>query len=84
MRNGFATFEKKFGKNKKNMKSCTFFRSDSIMITIRRKAFMLNEFSRMEILLGEEGVDCLAACKVAVFGLGGVGSYVAEALARCG
>ena len=45
---------------------------------------MLNEFSRMEILLGEEGVDCLAACKVAVFGLGGVGSYVAEALARCG
>ena len=45
---------------------------------------MLNEFSRMEILLGEEGVNRLGASKVAVFGLGGVGSYVAEALARCG
>lgn len=45
---------------------------------------MLNEFSKMEILLGEEGVDILAKAKVAVFGLGGVGSYAAEALARCG
>lgn len=45
---------------------------------------MLNEFSRMEILLGEEGVNRLGSSKVAVFGLGGVGSYVAEALARCG
>lgn len=45
---------------------------------------MLNEFSRMEILLGEEGVEKLAASRIAVFGLGGVGSYVAEALARCG
>lgn len=45
---------------------------------------MLNEFSRMEILLGEEGVERLAKAKVAVFGLGGVGSYAAEALARCG
>ena len=45
---------------------------------------MLNEFSRMEILLGEEGVNRLGTSKVAVFGLGGVGSYVAEALARCG
>ena len=39
---------------------------------------MLNEFSRMEILLGEEGVEILAKAKVAVFGLGGVGSYVAD------
>ncbi len=45
---------------------------------------MLNEFSRTEILLGEEGVDKLGKAKVAVFGLGGVGSYVTEALARCG
>ncbi len=45
---------------------------------------MLNEFSRTEILLGEEGVEKLGRSKVAVFGLGGVGSYVAEALARCG
>lgn len=45
---------------------------------------MQNAFSRMEILLGEEGVNKLASAKIAVFGLGGVGSYVVESLARCG
>lgn len=45
---------------------------------------MLNEFSRTEILLGEDGIDILSSAKVAVFGLGGVGSYTVEALARCG
>ncbi len=45
---------------------------------------MQNAFSRMEILVGEEGVNKLASARIAVFGLGGVGSYVVEALARCG
>ena len=45
---------------------------------------MQNAFSRMEILLGEEGSTKLAKARITVFGLGGVGSYVAEALARCG
>lgn len=45
---------------------------------------MLNEFSRMEILLGRKEMNRLAGARIAVFGLGGVGSYVAEALARCG
>lgn len=45
---------------------------------------MQDAFSRMEILLGQDGVDKLSRAKVAVFGLGGVGSYVVEALARCG
>ena len=45
---------------------------------------MLNEFTRMEMLVGEDGIRCLSQAKIAVFGLGGVGSYVAEALARCG
>lgn len=45
---------------------------------------MLNEFSRTELLLKEEGMDRISASRIAVFGLGGVGSYVAEALARCG
>ncbi|MCI8815184.1 MAG: tRNA threonylcarbamoyladenosine dehydratase [Lachnospiraceae bacterium] len=45
---------------------------------------MLNEFSRMELLIGREAVDLLGMKKIAIFGLGGVGSYVAEALARCG
>ena len=45
---------------------------------------MLHEYSRMELLIGEEGLKRLKNARVAVFGIGGVGSYVAEALARCG
>ncbi len=41
-------------------------------------------FARTAMLLGEAGLDRLAKACVAVFGLGGVGSYAAEALARCG
>lgn len=41
-------------------------------------------FSRTALLVGEEGVSRLAAATVAVFGLGGVGGYVCEALARAG
>lgn len=41
-------------------------------------------FSRTEILLGEEGVERLKKARVAVFGLGGVGGYVVEALVRSG
>lgn len=45
---------------------------------------MINRFSREEILLGSEAVNRLSAARVAVFGVGGVGGYVAEALARSG
>ena len=45
---------------------------------------MLHAFSRSEELLGKEGLQILANSKVAVFGIGGVGSYVVEALARAG
>ena len=45
---------------------------------------MLNQFSRTQLLLGKEGIDRLAEAKVAVFGIGGVGGYVVEALARSG
>ena len=45
---------------------------------------MLDAFSRMEILIGSQGAERLSKAKIAVLGLGGVGSYVAEALARCG
>ncbi|MGE5552969.1 MAG: ThiF family adenylyltransferase [Betaproteobacteria bacterium] len=41
-------------------------------------------FSRAELLLGAAALDRLASAKVAVFGLGGVGSYAVEALARAG
>lgn len=45
---------------------------------------MLDEFSRTELLIGKENLDKLKKSKVAIFGLGGVGSYVVEALARAG
>lgn len=45
---------------------------------------MLNQFSRSELLLGKEAMEKLAGAKVAVFGIGGVGGYVCEALARTG
>lgn len=45
---------------------------------------MLNEFSRTQLLLGKEAMEKLANASVAVFGIGGVGSYTAEALARSG
>ena len=45
---------------------------------------MLNEFSRTRMLLGEDAMARLAAAHVAVFGIGGVGGHVVEALARSG
>lgn len=45
---------------------------------------MLHRFARTELLIGEQGVAKLAASTVAIFGVGGVGSYVVEALARSG
>lgn len=45
---------------------------------------MLNRFSRTELLLGEEKMKKLSSSRVAIFGIGGVGGYVAEALARSG
>ena len=44
----------------------------------------LNQFSRTELLIGKDGVDKLQKSKVAIFGIGGVGSYVVEGLARAG
>ena len=41
-------------------------------------------FARTEILLGREAVERLAAAAVVIFGIGGVGSYAAEGLARAG
>ena len=45
---------------------------------------MLNQFSRTQLLLGEAAMAHLARCRVAIFGIGGVGSYTAEALIRSG
>lgn len=45
---------------------------------------MLNQFSRTEMLFGKKAMQKLASARVAVFGIGGVGGYVVEALARSG
>lgn len=45
---------------------------------------MNNQFERTELLLGCEAIEKLHNSKVAVFGIGGVGGYVCEALIRCG
>ena len=45
---------------------------------------MLNQFSRTQLLLGQEGMEKLYRARVAVFGIGGVGGYTVEALARSG
>ena len=43
---------------------------------------MKEQFVRTQMLLGEEAMERLAASRVAVFGIGGVGGYVTEALDR--
>ena len=45
---------------------------------------MLTQFSRTELLLGKETMEKLKQSRVAVFGVGGVGGYVCEALVRSG
>lgn len=45
---------------------------------------MENQFSRTELLIGKEGIEKLNNSKVAVFGVGGVGSFVVEGLVRAG
>lgn len=45
---------------------------------------MLTQFSRTELLLGKEAMNKLEGACVAVFGIGGVGGYVCEALVRSG
>ena len=44
----------------------------------------MNQFSRTELIIGKEGIKKLNSSKVAVFGIGGVGSYVVEGLVRAG
>jgi len=45
---------------------------------------MPNQFARTEVLIGKDGVDKLNKVKVAIFGIGGLGSFVVEGLVRAG
>lgn len=51
---------------------------------LEREIKMSEQFSRTELLLGNESMERLANSRVAVFGVGGVGGYVVEALVRSG
>ena len=45
---------------------------------------MINQYSRTELLIGSDGLEKLKNSRVAVFGVGGVGGFTVEALARSG
>ncbi|MBQ7646629.1 MAG: ThiF family adenylyltransferase, partial [Clostridia bacterium] len=45
---------------------------------------MNEQYSRTELIFGKEGMKKLRGARVAVFGVGGVGGYAVEALARSG
>ena len=45
---------------------------------------MSDQFERTELLLGHDNISKLSKSRVLVFGVGGVGGYVCEALVRCG
>ena len=51
---------------------------------MQNKEIKLNQFSRTELLINREGIEKLNNSKVAIFGIGGVGSFVMEGLARAG
>ena len=51
---------------------------------MKMKNIVMDQFSRTKLLYGEEAMRKLAASRVAVFGIGGVGGYVVEALVRSG
>lgn len=51
---------------------------------VNSKGIYLPQFSRTKLLIGERGLACLQKSRVIVFGVGGVGSYAVEALARTG
>ena len=53
-------------------------------LVINNSEWMLNQFSRTQLLLGESAMQELANKRVAVFGIGGVGGYACEALVRSG
>ena len=44
----------------------------------------MNQFSRTKLLIGDSGIEKLQSSRVIVFGVGGVGGYTVEALARSG
>ena len=65
----------------KNTVIMTWFRNFRILIGV---SYLLHQFSRNELAIGKEGLDILKNSTVAVLGVGGVGSFSAEALARSG
>lgn len=60
------------------------FKSGSLLIVNRCGGKWMNQFARTQMLFGAKAMEVLKHSKVAIFGVGGVGGYAAEALARTG
>lgn len=73
--------EYNYAKMLKNIILCQFTPS---LLTHKRGIKMESFLDRTELLIGKEGIKKLQNCNVTVLGIGGVGSYVAEALVRSG
>ena len=58
--------------------------SECNLVNLLYNFSMLNQFSRTELLIGQDGLNKLKNSRVAVFGIGGVGGYVVEGLVRSG
>ncbi len=56
----------------------------STFASVKSRDTMQNQFSRIQLLVGKPAIDTLSGSHVAVFGVGGVGGYVVEVLARSG
>lgn len=66
------------------MRSFIILNKENLFITMFGVKEMLHQFSRNELAIGQEGLDRLKNSTVAVLGVGGVGTFAAEALARSG
>ena len=61
-----------------------FLQNSNYYTCIKKGKNMINQFSRTELLIGKDGIEKLNKSKVAIFGIGGVGSFVVEGLTRAG
>jgi tRNA A37 threonylcarbamoyladenosine dehydratase len=64
--------------------NCHYYDGKEIIRIVNGVSQLLHQFSRNELAVGKEGIDILKNSTVAVLGVGGVGSFSAEALARSG
>jgi tRNA A37 threonylcarbamoyladenosine dehydratase len=77
-------YDKCYNKSYKEKLSTAAARGWRSLVSLTRAGVHMRQFSRTELIVGRQGLEKLRASKIAVFGIGGVGSFAAEALARAG